>query len=234
MAEKPQSGSRLRIGGVIEITSRHGLKNAKGSLHFIFKISNQKPCHNLEFIRTHRVLRIVFDFVRSNCHWTNHAVIRGPRLIMNDQCNMRCRFYALADCSSPRRTDSGWVRLCPPAFQISLHPKAAGALRAPQSKQTYYFCRPKTSRNATFRSSSARAQSPMKLDPCIMARVFGFRSASFFRFCAVSGVYGTYSAGTPTHALVTRLVSVDKTGGKPLLCKYTFHHTRTLPGPGEW
>ncbi|HZT72014.1 MAG TPA: hypothetical protein VFC10_19990 [Terriglobia bacterium] len=67
-----------------------------------------------------------------------------------------------------------------------------------------------------------------------MARVFGFRSASFFRFCAVSGVYGTYSASTPTHVLVARLVSVDEKGGEQLLGEYTFHHTRTLPGPGEW
>ena len=51
-----------------------------------------------------------------------------------------------------------------------------------------YFCGPKTSRNATLRSSSARAQSPVKLEPCMMASVLGFRSASFFKFCAVSGV----------------------------------------------
>src|SRR6185437_792732 len=51
-----------------------------------------------------------------------------------------------------------------------------------------YFCGPKTSRNATLRSSSARAQSPVKLDPCMMASVLGFRSASFFKLRAVSGV----------------------------------------------
>jgi hypothetical protein len=51
-----------------------------------------------------------------------------------------------------------------------------------------YFRGPKTSRNTTLRSSSARAQSPVKLEPCMMASVLGFRSASFFKFPAVSGV----------------------------------------------
>jgi len=51
-----------------------------------------------------------------------------------------------------------------------------------------YFREPKTSRNTTLRSSSARAQSPVKLEPCMMASVLGFRSASFFKFPAVSGV----------------------------------------------
>jgi putative transposase len=60
-----------------------------------------------------------------------------------------------------------------------------------------YFRGPKTSCNITLRSSSAWAQSPVKLEPCMMASVLGFRSASFFKFCAVSGVYGTYSARTP-------------------------------------
>ena len=60
-----------------------------------------------------------------------------------------------------------------------------------------YFCRPKTSRNITLRPSSARTQSPVKLEPCMMASVLGFRSASFFKFCPVSGVYGTYSARMP-------------------------------------
>ena len=51
-----------------------------------------------------------------------------------------------------------------------------------------YFRGPKTSRNTTLKSSSARAQSPVKLEPCMMASVLGFRSASFFKFPAVSGV----------------------------------------------
>ncbi len=50
-----------------------------------------------------------------------------------------------------------------------------------------YFSGPKTSRNATLRSSRARAQSPVKLEPCMMASVVGFRSASSFKFCAVRG-----------------------------------------------
>src|SRR6186997_879685 len=57
--------------------------------------------------------------------------------------------------------------------------------------------RPNTSRNATFKSRKARAPSPLKLEPCMMASVLGFSSASFARFCAVSGVYGTYSASSP-------------------------------------
>ncbi len=51
-----------------------------------------------------------------------------------------------------------------------------------------YFRGPKTSRNTTLKSSSARAQSPVKLEPCMMASVLGFRSASFFKYPAVSGV----------------------------------------------
>src|SRR5580658_9651514 len=51
-----------------------------------------------------------------------------------------------------------------------------------------YFCGPNRSRGATSRSSSAWAQSPVKLEPCMMASVLGFRLASFFKFCAVSGV----------------------------------------------
>jgi hypothetical protein len=49
----------------------------------------------------------------------------------------------------------------------------------------FYFCRPKTSRHTTLRSFSARAQLPVKIEPCVMASVWGFRSASFFKFYAV-------------------------------------------------
>jgi hypothetical protein len=57
--------------------------------------------------------------------------------------------------------------------------------------------RPNTSRNAASKSCRARAPSPLKLEPCMMARVWGFSSASFLKFCEVSGVYGTYSASIP-------------------------------------
>src|SRR5215472_12822459 len=81
-----------------------------------------------------------------------------------------------------------------PAFSSHLVSLLTGHLRTSASDCGDYCCYvswPKTSRNATLRSSNARAQSPVKLEPCMMASVFGFRSASFFRFCDVSGVYGT-------------------------------------------
>ena len=48
--------------------------------------------------------------------------------------------------------------------------------------------RPNTSRNAASKSCKARAPSPLKPEPCMMARVWGFSSASFLRFSEVSGV----------------------------------------------
>ena len=42
--------------------------------------------------------------------------------------------------------------------------------------------------SATCHGGHGIAQSPVKLEPCMMASVFGFRSASFLRFRAVSGV----------------------------------------------
>ena len=38
----------------------------------------------------------------------------------------------------------------------------------------------------------------------------------------------------PSLTMVARLVSVDDAGGERLLGEYTFHHTRSLPGPGAW
>lgn len=38
----------------------------------------------------------------------------------------------------------------------------------------------------------------------------------------------------PSHTLLARLVAVDAAGHERLLGEYTFHHTRTLPGPGAW
>jgi anti-sigma factor RsiW len=37
----------------------------------------------------------------------------------------------------------------------------------------------------------------------------------------------------PTSTLILRLVGVSEAGGERLLGEYTFHHTRTLPGPGD-
>lgn len=38
----------------------------------------------------------------------------------------------------------------------------------------------------------------------------------------------------PTTKMIARLVTIDETGGERLLGEYTFHHTRSLPGPGAW
>jgi hypothetical protein len=34
--------------------------------------------------------------------------------------------------------------------------------------------------------------------------------------------------------MIARLVTFDEAGGEQLLGEYTFHHTRSLPGPGAW
>lgn len=38
----------------------------------------------------------------------------------------------------------------------------------------------------------------------------------------------------PSLTMVARLVGVDEQGGERLLGEYTFHHTRSIPGPGAW
>ena len=38
----------------------------------------------------------------------------------------------------------------------------------------------------------------------------------------------------PSLTMVARLIGVDEQGGESLLGEYTFHHTRSLPGPGAW
>ena len=43
-----------------------------------------------------------------------------------------------------------------------------------------------------------------------------------------------FAKAAPTHRLIYRLVSVDETGSDHPLGEYTFNHTRSLPGPGEW
>jgi hypothetical protein len=44
----------------------------------------------------------------------------------------------------------------------------------------------------------------------------------------------TFAKAAPTQPLIYRLVSVDETGSEHPLGGYTFNHTRSLPGPGEW
>jgi hypothetical protein len=44
----------------------------------------------------------------------------------------------------------------------------------------------------------------------------------------------TYAKAAPSETLVARLVTYDDAGAERLLGEYTFHHTRTLPGPGAW
>lgn len=44
----------------------------------------------------------------------------------------------------------------------------------------------------------------------------------------------TFAKAMPTSKLIARLVTFDEAGGERLLGEYTFHHTRSLPGPGAW
>ena len=44
----------------------------------------------------------------------------------------------------------------------------------------------------------------------------------------------TYAKAAPSETMVARLIAFDRAGGEALLGEFTFHHTRTLPGPGSW
>lgn len=44
----------------------------------------------------------------------------------------------------------------------------------------------------------------------------------------------TFAKAAPTSTMVARLIDVRDSGEETLLGEYTFHHTRTLPGPGAW
>jgi hypothetical protein len=44
----------------------------------------------------------------------------------------------------------------------------------------------------------------------------------------------TYAKAASSETMIARLVSMDDAGREHLLGEYTFHHTRTLPGPGAW
>lgn len=43
-----------------------------------------------------------------------------------------------------------------------------------------------------------------------------------------------FMKAAPSHTMTARLVGVDDAGGERVLGEYTFHHTRSLPGPGSW
>ena len=44
----------------------------------------------------------------------------------------------------------------------------------------------------------------------------------------------TFMKAAPSMTLIARLVAFDNAGTERLLGEYTFHHTRSLPGPGAW
>jgi anti-sigma factor RsiW len=44
----------------------------------------------------------------------------------------------------------------------------------------------------------------------------------------------TWAKASPTTSLTARLLAVDEHGVEQLLGEYTFHHTRTIPGPAGW
>jgi hypothetical protein len=44
----------------------------------------------------------------------------------------------------------------------------------------------------------------------------------------------TYAKAAPSETLIARLFAFDDSGRERLLGEYTFHHTRSLPGPGAW
>jgi hypothetical protein len=43
-----------------------------------------------------------------------------------------------------------------------------------------------------------------------------------------------YAKAAPTETLVVKMIAVDEKEGDRLLGEYTFHHTRTIPGPAGW
>jgi hypothetical protein len=44
----------------------------------------------------------------------------------------------------------------------------------------------------------------------------------------------TWAKAGPTSTMTARLLAVDDAGDERLLGEYTFHHTRTIPGPPGW
>ena len=44
----------------------------------------------------------------------------------------------------------------------------------------------------------------------------------------------TWAKASPSSTMIARLLAVDGEGDERLLGEYTFHHTRTIPGPPGW
>ena len=44
----------------------------------------------------------------------------------------------------------------------------------------------------------------------------------------------TWAKASPTSSMIARLLAVDDQGTERLVAEYTFHHTRTIPGPPGW
>jgi hypothetical protein len=44
----------------------------------------------------------------------------------------------------------------------------------------------------------------------------------------------TWAKAAPSSTMTARLLAVDEHGDERLLGEYTFHHTRTIPGPAGW
>jgi hypothetical protein len=44
----------------------------------------------------------------------------------------------------------------------------------------------------------------------------------------------TWAKASPTSTMTARLLAVDDAGSERVLGEYTFHHTRTIPGPPGW
>ncbi|PYR39155.1 MAG: hypothetical protein DMF90_00790 [Acidobacteria bacterium] len=43
-----------------------------------------------------------------------------------------------------------------------------------------------------------------------------------------------FAKAAPDNTMIVRLLGIDDGGREHLVGEYTFHHTRSLPGPGEW
>jgi len=44
----------------------------------------------------------------------------------------------------------------------------------------------------------------------------------------------TWAKASPSATMIARLLAVDEKGDERLLGEFTFHHTRTIPGPPGW
>jgi hypothetical protein len=44
----------------------------------------------------------------------------------------------------------------------------------------------------------------------------------------------TWAKASPSATMIARLLAVDEEGNERVLAEYTFHHTRTIPGPAGW